>query len=325
MIVDDAAASTSLVPMHEHGGIPPTRCGSAWQFDVDRFELALRRRGLADATRRAYVADIAQLARWSCERDLQSTALDLRTLRRFVQQLSAEGLAASSLARKLASIRTFYSTLVERGEVSQNIAELITSPKQSRDLPRVLNKSEVLRLLDGIPSSTPLQMRDRAMFELTYACGLRASELIQLDINSVDIDEEQVRVEGKGGRTRFVPVGEHAVRSLRKYLDRGRPMLQGSGNGQSNASLFLTKSGRQLQPSDVRRRLQTCLTQAGVAAGVSPHSLRHSFATHLLNGGADLRSVQELLGHRSISATQIYTRVESARLRVQYGKAHPRA
>lgn len=325
MTIEGAAAPTATIAPVDHGELPPTRCGSAWQFDLDRFELALRRRGLADATRRAYIADLTQLARWSCEREIQSTALDLKTLRRFIQQLSADGLAASSLARKLASIRTFFATLVERGEVSQNVAELITSPKQSRDLPRVLNKTEVLRLLDGIPSSTPLQMRDRAMFELTYACGLRASELIQLDINSVDVDEEQVRVEGKGGRTRFVPVGEHAVRSLRKYLDRGRPMLQGSGDGQSNASLFLTKSGQRLQPSDVRRRLQTCLRQAGVAAGVSPHSLRHSFATHLLNGGADLRSVQELLGHRSISATQIYTRVESARLRVQYGKAHPRA
>lgn len=302
-----------------------TRCGSAWQVDLDRFELALRRRGLADTTRRAYVSDITQLARWSCEREIQSTELDLKTLRRFAQQLSADGLAASSLARKLASIRTFYATMVERGDVSQNIAELITTPKQSRDLPRVLNKAEVARLLDGIPTATPLQLRDRAMFELTYACGLRASELIQLESSSVDMDEEQVRVEGKGGRTRLVPVGEHAVRSLRSYLDRGRPLLLASQDDRKTTFLFLTKSGHPLSPSDVRRRLEACLRQAGVAAGISPHSLRHSFATHLLNGGADLRSVQELLGHRSISATQIYTRVESARLRVQYGKAHPRA
>lgn len=318
------AVATALSVDDSHS-LPPGRCGSAWQFDIDRFELALRRRGLADATRRAYISDLTQLARWSCERDVQSTELDLKTLRRYVQQLSSEGLAASSLARKLASIRTYYATMVERGEVSQNVAELITSPKQSRDLPRVLNQAEVLRLLEGIPTSTPLQMRDRAMFELTYACGLRASELIQLQVSSVDIDEEQVRVEGKGGRTRIVPVGEHAVRSLRKYLDRGRPTLINNDGDSIEATLFLTKSGQPLQPSDVRRRLEACLRRAGVAAGISPHSLRHSFATHLLNGGADLRSVQELLGHRSISATQIYTRVESARLRTQYGKAHPRA
>lgn len=318
------AAATALTIDDAHA-LPTGRCGSAWQFDIDRFDLALRRRGLADATRRAYLSDLTQLARWSCERDSQSTELDLKTLRRYVQQISSEGLAASSLARKLASIRTFYATMVERGEVNQNIAELITSPKQTRDLPRVLNQAEVLRLLEGIPTSTPLQMRDRAMFELTYACGLRASELIQLQLSSVDTDEEQVRIEGKGGRTRMVPVGEHAVRSLRKYLDRGRPTLINSDGESIEATLFLTKSGQPLQPSDVRRRLETCLRRAGVAAGISPHSLRHSFATHLLNGGADLRSVQELLGHRSISATQIYTRVESARLRTQYGKAHPRA
>jgi integrase/recombinase XerC/integrase/recombinase XerD len=304
---------------------PSTRCGAAWQFDLDRFDLSLRRRGLSDATRRAYESDLRQLGRWASERELESTQLDLKSLRRFAQQLSADGLAASSLARKLASIRTFYDSLLERGEVTQNIAELITTPKQARDLPRVLNQAEMVRLLDGIPTSTPLQLRDRAMFELTYACGLRASELIQLSTSSVDMDEEQVRVEGKGGRTRLVPVGEHAVRSLRSYLDRGRPLLVSSRDDRQTTDLFLTKTGQRLQPSDVRRRLEGSLRRAGVAAGISPHSLRHSFATHLLNGGADLRSVQELLGHRSISATQIYTRVESARLRAQYGKAHPRA
>ena len=314
-------SATELAAVTE-AGLPTTRVGQAWQFDIDRFDLALRRRGLADATRRAYLSDITQLALWSCGREVESTELDLKALRRYAQQISSEGLAASSLARKLASIRTFYSTLLERGEVTQNIAELITTPKQPRDLPRVLNAAEVVRLLDGIPTSTPLQMRDRAMFELTYACGLRAGELIGLTMHSVDFDEEQLRVEGKGGRTRIVPIGEFAMQSLRRYTERARPAL--AKNADSDR-LFISRSGLPLQPSDVRRRLQSCLKTAGVAAGISPHSLRHSFATHLLNGGADLRSVQELLGHRSISATQIYTRVESARLRVQYGKAHPRA
>lgn len=303
-------------------GLPATRCGQAWQFDLDRFDLALRRRGLADATRKAYLSDLTQLALWSCGREVESTDLDLKTLRRWAQQISSEGLAASSLARKLASVRTFYSTLLERGEVTQNIAELITTPKQPRDLPRVLSAAETVRLLDGIPTSTPLQMRDRAMFELTYACGLRAGELIGLTLSSVDFDEEQLRVEGKGGRTRIVPIGEFAMASLRRYVERARPAL---AKQEGSDRLFVSRNGQPLQPSDVRRRLQACLKAAGVAAGISPHSLRHSFATHLLNGGADLRSVQELLGHRSISATQIYTRVESARLRVQYGKAHPRA
>lgn len=295
----------------------------AWQAELDRFELALRRRGLSTATRRAYGADLRQLAEWFTERGVGPTEIELRSLRRFAQGLSADGLAATSLARKLASIRTFLATLVERGEVAQNVAELITSPRRPRDLPTVLSKREIARLLDGIPAGTPLQMRDRAMFELTYACGLRASELIGLQVASVDLDEEQVRVDGKGGRTRIVPIGEYAGRAVRAYFERGRPRLTSPASAEQ--ALFLTKSGNALQPSDVRRRLHNCLRRAGVAAGVSPHALRHSFATHLLNGGADLRSVQELLGHRSISATQIYTRVESQRLRAQYGKAHPRA
>lgn len=295
---------------------------AAWSSEIERFETALRRRGLSDATRRAYIKDVGQLATWSAERSLAREQLEPLDLRRWVQTLSADGLAASSLARKLASVRTFYATLVEREEAHQNIAELLTTPRQPRDLPRILSKGEAARLLDAIPTSTPLELRDRAMFELTYACGLRAGELISLTPHSVDLDEEQVRIEGKGGRTRIVPVGEAAAKTLRDYLDRARPRLDVDRRA---TALFLTKSGNPLQPSDVRRRLEGCLRRAGVAAGISPHALRHSFATHLLNGGADLRTVQELLGHRSISATQIYTRVESARLRAQYGRAHPRA
>ncbi len=302
---------------------PASRIEEAWEFDLDRFDLALRRRGLSDATRRAYLNDLGQLAAWAQGREVTAPDIDLKTLRRYAQQISADGLAASSLARKLASIRTFYATLLERGEVTQNVAELITTPKQPRDLPRVLSANEVVKLLDGIPTSTPLQLRDRAMFELTYACGLRASELIGLKLSDLDLDEEQLRVEGKGGRTRLVPIGEHAAKAARAYLDRARPRLVAADD--RGDRLFLSKSGQPLSPSDVRRRLEGCLRGAGVAAGISPHSLRHSFATHLLNGGADLRSVQELLGHRSISATQIYTRVESKRLRAQYGSAHPRA
>lgn len=297
----------------------------AWNAELERFDRALRRRGLSPATRRAYLSDLTQLADWAQTRDLTTAGIGTRDLRRFVQALSAGGLAATSLARKIASIRVFYATLVERGEALQNIAELLTSPRRPRDLPRILSKTETARLLDAIPMSAPLELRDRAMFELTYACGLRAGELISLTTHSVDLDEEQVRVEGKGGRTRLVPVGEIAAKTMRAYLDRGRPRLSADRSENAENTLFLTKTGKPLHPSDVRRRLEGCLRRAGVAAGISPHALRHSFATHMLNGGADLRSVQELLGHRSISATQIYTRVESARLRAQYGRAHPRA
>jgi integrase/recombinase XerC len=155
------------------------------------------------------------------------------------------------------------------------------------------------------------------MFELAYAAGLRAEELTLIDVADADPDGEQVRVEGKGGRTRFVPVGEHAWRAVDRYLSRGRPAL----DARESRALFLSKSGKRLSTSDVRRRLGIQARQAGI----SPHTLRHSFATHLLEGGADLRTIQELLGHASISTTQTYTRVESKRLRTAYARAHPRA
>jgi integrase/recombinase XerC/integrase/recombinase XerD len=186
-----------------------------------------------------------------------------------------------------------------------------------------------------------LELRDRALFELAYACGLRAEELVSLRMADVDHDGEQLRVEGKGRKTRFVPVGEPAMAAVRVYLERARPALAsadssrpGEDTGPPKASrtsaaardaLFLSKNGRPLGTSDVRRRLRTWAARAGLPAGYSPHALRHSFATHLLDGGADLRTIQELLGHASVSSTQIYTRVESARLRSAYARSHPRA
>jgi site-specific recombinase XerD len=177
-------------------------------------------------------------------------------------------------------------------------------------------------LLDRIPATTPLELRDRALFELAYASGLRAEELVDLDTPSVDFDGEEVRVEGKGSKTRIVPTGEPALAAVARYLERGRPALT-AGDGEP--ALFLSKSGRRLSTSDVRRRLRVWSRHAALQGGVSPHALRHSFATHLLEGGADLRAIQELLGHASISTTQIYTRVESARLKSAYARSHPRA
>jgi site-specific recombinase XerD len=206
--------------------------------------------------------------------------------------------------------------------VAANPADLLPAPKQPQRLPRTLKPAEVAKLLDRIPAGTPLELRDRALFELAYASGLRAEELVNLDVGAVDFDAEQVRVEGKGGKTRFVPCGEHALRSIGRYLERARGTL---ASDPAEPALFLSKSGRRLSTSDVRRRLRTWARHAAAQGAVHPHALRHSFATHLLDGGADLRAIQELLGHSSLSTTQVYTRVESARLRAAYARSHPRA
>jgi site-specific recombinase XerD len=236
--------------------------------------------------------------------------------------MAERGLAPRTVSRKLAGLRACFRVLVEHGLMEANPAELLASPKLPQRLPRALKPADVSALLDRIPASTPLEQRDRALFELAYACGLRAEELVDLDAGSIDFDAEQVRVEGKGGKTRFVPVGEHALRAVARYLERARGALD-AGTGEP--ALFLSKTGRRLSTSDVRRRLRTWARHAASQGAVHPHALRHSFATHLLEGGADLRAIQALLGHASISTTQVYTRVESARLRAAYERSHPRA
>ena len=297
-----------------------------WARELRTFDAALRARGMAEKTRRAYGLDLQQLANWAEPQDLAPRSLDPRTLRRYAGVLSERGLTRSTIARKLASIRSFYRHLVERAELDANPADLVATPKRDSYLPRVLRADEVSALLDSIPAgSDPLQLRDRAMFELAYAAGLRAEELVNLDVTDVDPDAEELRVSGKGGRTRVVPAGEPAWRALERYVDRARPHLAAPRSGTVETALFLSRRGRRLSTSDVRRRLRLSTQRAATGAGVSPHTLRHSFATHLLEGGADLRSIQELLGHASISTTQTYTRIESGRLRRVYAKAHPRA
>jgi site-specific recombinase XerD len=294
----------------------------AWARGLARFDSELRRRGASEKTRRAYGADLGQLALWASRSGREPGELTTRELRRYAAALTARRAAPATVARKLAALRAFYRTLVEHGELEQNPADLLSAPKRAQRLPRTLKPAEVVALLDRIPASTPLEQRDRAMFELAYASGLRAEELVTLDCDSVDFDAEVVRVEGKGGKTRIVPAGEHALRALARYLERARPALVDGG---AERAMFLSKSGRRLSTSDVRRRLAAWARQASLHAGVSPHWLRHSFATHLLEGGADLRAIQELLGHASLSTTQVYTRVESARLRSAYARSHPRA
>jgi len=299
-----------------------------WRAALTRFDEGLAARGMAEKTRRAYGMDVGELARWAAGRDPE--AVDYRMLRRYAAHLTSsarEGgraLSAPTVARKFASIRAFYRHLVERGELEQNPADLVSHGRRRSPLPKLLRTDELTALLDRIPARTPLEIRDRAMLELTYSCGLRCEEVVNLDHGDLDFDAEELRVTGKGSKTRVIPVGEPAQRALERYLASARPTLLNPAEP-AEPALFLSKRGRRLSPSDVRRRLTLWLRNAGLAADASPHALRHSFATHLLEGGADLRAIQELLGHSSVSTTQIYTRVESARLRRQYSRSHPRA
>ena len=295
----------------------------AWDEALDLFESDLRRRGAAEKTRRAYAVDLGQLTAWAVAQGLAPEQIGAKDLRRYAAHLgSAARPAAATVARKLAAQRSFFRVLREHGRIAHNPADLLPAPKRPNKLPRTLKPAEVAALLDRIPAATPLEVRDRALFELAYACGLRAEELVSLDVVSVDFEAEQVRVEGKGSKTRVVPAGEPALLALSRYLERARPAL---ASGDGDPALFLSKSGRRLSTSDVRRRLRVWERQLAAQGGVSPHALRHSFATHLLEGGADLRAIQELLGHSSLSTTQIYTRVDSARLKSVYAKSHPRA
>jgi site-specific recombinase XerD len=303
-------------------GVREPTLSAPWHRALDIFERDLVARTAAESTRRAYVGDIRRLAEWAERHDLAPEELAHRDLRRFAAHLSDQGASAAGVARKLAATRSFYGALLTAGTVSANPAELVASPKLPKKLPRVLSRDEMEALLDRIPARAPLELRDRAMFELAYSCGLRAEELIGLEVSSADFEGERLRVEGKGGRTRFVPIGEPAQQALRRYLERARGALV---SGRDQSALLVSKSGRRLHPSDVRRRLELRVREAAIAGGVSPHALRHSFATHLLEGGADLRAIQELLGHSSLSTTQVYTQVEPSWLQSQYARSHPRA
>jgi site-specific recombinase XerD len=294
----------------------------SWDEVLSAFDRDMRARNLAERTRRAYGVDLGQFVDWAKGRGLEPTGVRHRDVRRFGAGLSAEGASAATVARKLAAVRGLYDFLVRSERAGQNPADLVSSPKREQKLPRVLSGEQVRALLERIPARTPLELRDRAMLELAYSCGLRCEEIVNLDGDSFDFESEQLRVLGKGSKERLLPVGEPAQRALRRYLEKGRHALAADPR---ERALFLSKSGRRLSSSDVTRRLALWVREAALAGGVSPHALRHSFATHLLEGGADLRAIQELLGHASISTTQVYTRVDAARLREAYAATHPRA
>src|SRR3954449_2097131 len=224
-----------------------------WRAALRTFDADLQRRGAADRTRKAYGTDAAELAAWATANRLSPDEIDYKALRRWAARLSQKGAAPRTMARKLASTRSLFRSLLEHGVVASNPADLLPAPKLPHTLPKTLKPQDIAALLDKIPAATPLEQRDRALFELAYSSGLRAEELVDLDTTSVDFDAEQVRVEGKGAKTRFVPAGEHALRAIAQYLERARPALQ---SAEDDPAPFLSKSGKRLSTSDIRRRLR---------------------------------------------------------------------
>jgi tyrosine recombinase XerC len=245
-------------------------------------------------------------------------------LRQWLATLHAQGYVKASVVRRVSELRAFYAWMVRSDRADANPVQAISAPRLPQRLPRPLNVEEVEALLDVPDAATPQGQRDRAMLELLYAGGLRVSELLALDVGSLDLAQGQVRVLGKGARERVVLIGAPAERALQMYLASGRKALLGPG-GQHTGALFLNRFGRRLSISMFTRSLSRYARAAGIERPITPHMLRHSFATHLLDGGADLRSVQELLGHESLGTTQVYTQVSQGHLRETLSTAHPRA
>ncbi len=288
-------------------------------------------RGASAATRRSYASDLQQLLEWLAERDLTVSGLGRRQVRAFSAELGRRGYAPATLARKLSTLRGFTRHLTESGVLAADPARSLPGPRRRRRLPRVLSLSDVDTLLAATEGTDPLALRDRLVLELLYGCGLRSMELVALRLADVQAAQAQLIVHGKGGKMRIVPLGDEAAAALRRYLERGRGELErqrGAGPAAveplREAPLLLSKSGRSLLTSDVRRLVVKYSRLAGMDPA-SPHMLRHAYATHMLERGADLRAIQELLGHASVSTTQVYTHVSGAHLRRTYDLHHPRA
>ncbi len=248
--------------------------------------------------------------------------VDRQVMRDYLAYLAEQGIVRASISRKLSAIRSFYRYLVREGILDNNPLEQVTSPKQDRRLPSFLTVEETVKLLKAPDLTTPGGQRDRALMELVYAAGLRVSELVGLDLGQVNLETREIRVWGKGSRERVVLIGEPAAAALVNYLGSGRGQLLA---GKKAAAVFLNHSGKRITGRTVQKMLGTYAGLAGIKKRVYPHLLRHTFATHMLDGGADLRVVQELLGHANLATTQIYTHVTQSQARKVYLAAHPMA
>jgi len=280
-------------------------------------------RNMSTYTVRNYTADLMDFFDFLRERSIGSLKdVDRLTLRDYLAHLMKQGLAKASIARKLSAIRSFYRYLLQVGLVDTSPVATTSSPKLDKRLPSFLTIEEARRLLEAPDLSTPQGQRDRALLELLYASGIRVSELVQLDLEQVNLDTHEIRVWGKGSKERVVLMGKPATEALAAYISEGRLKLLGE---RRNSTLFVNRYGGRLPERRVQRILEKYTMLAGIDKRVHPHMLRHTFATHLLDGGADLRVVQELLGHAALSSTQIYTHVTKSQAKKVYLSAHPMA
>ena len=280
-------------------------------------------RNASPYTIRNYTADLLDFFRFLKAGGVGSLKeVDKNVLRDYLAWLMERGIARASIARKLSAIRSFYRYLLREEIIATNPAATTSSPKLDRRLPSFLTIEQVVRLLTVPDLAKPVGLRDRALLELLYASGLRVSELVSLNVGQVDLESGEIRVLGKGSKERMVLMGKPAARALATYLSQGRPKLQG---GKASDALFINRYGKRLIARGAQRILEKYAALAGIDKRVYPHMLRHTFATHLLDGGADLRVVQELLGHANLSSTQIYTHVTKSQARKVYLSAHPMA
>ncbi len=291
--------------------------------DLDEFLDQLRHeRNASGHTIAGYRRDLSQFIAYLDARRIPLRQADNILIRGFMAELHERRLKKSTLARKLAAVRSFYRHAVKSGWLAENPASIVATPKQERLVPSFLTEEEMAGFLDLPPSEKPLDLRDKAALELLYATGIRVSELVGINLEDVHLGERLVRVRGKGKKERIVPFGTIARERLRSYLG-ARPELMGERTGEY--ALFLNYMGRRLTARSVERIVDKCIRRTAVRRKISPHSLRHSFASHLLSRGADLRVIQELLGHESLATTQKYTHVDLGRLMEVYRKSHPRS
>ncbi len=290
---------------------------------VDRYLTHLQvERALSPQTVRAYSADLARFLEW-CEREgADPFSLTPTTLRRYLVDMDRSRYSRRTIARRLSSVRSLFTYLQRQGLSATDAAAVVATPKLPARLPRLMPGDLLRSLLDGPDTSTPAGLRDGAILELLYATGARVAEVAALSVSDVDLAGDQVRVMGKGSRERILPLHPYAVGRVRRYLREGRPAL---AKDPTVSALFLNRNGTRLTDGGIRRMMKRHIDALGGASGLTPHTLRHTFATHLLEAGADLRTVQELLGHVALSTTQTYTHLGMKRLQSVHRDSHPRA